>query len=240
MRHADPCGRVLTAGCEAVWTGDPLLPAARRARPTAQRRAPGAHRRHRRGRGRGRLDLPRRRRADGRDGGDASSRGSDGRAAYGEHPAAPQPGRRLRLPGLRVARPGARSPAHRGVLRERRQGRRRGGDQPEARPGVLRDPLGGRPRRADRVLAGQAGSDHRADGAAAGCHPLRADHLGRRLHHDGGPPQPLGQPGPGGVLHVGQDVERGSVRLPALRPRARHQQPARLLQHVPRVVAVPR
>ena len=33
----------------------------------------------------------------------------------------------------------------------------------------------------------------------------------------------------------GQDLQRGGVRLPALRPRLRHQQPARLLQHVPRV-----
>ena len=43
------------------------------------------------------------------------------------------------------------------------------------------------------------------------------------------------QPGPGGLLHLGQDLQRGGVRLPALRPRLRHQQPARLLQHVPRV-----
>ena len=33
----------------------------------------------------------------------------------------------------------------------------------------------------------------------------------------------------------GQDLQRGGVRLPAVRPRLRHQQPARLLEHVPRV-----
>ena len=33
----------------------------------------------------------------------------------------------------------------------------------------------------------------------------------------------------------GPDLERGRVRLPAVRPGVRHQQPARLLEHVPRV-----
>ena len=78
-----------------------------------------------------------------------------------------QPGRRLRLPGLRVARPGPGAPAHRRVLRERRQGGRRGGDPAPGRPrrsspqhpvGELAD--------ADRLLARPAGPAHRADGAA--------------------------------------------------------------------------
>jgi hypothetical protein len=45
----------------------------------------------------------------------------------------------------------------------------------------------------------------------------------------------LDQPRPGDLLHLRQDLQRGRVRLPALRPGLRHQQPARLLQHVPRV-----
>ena len=43
------------------------------------------------------------------------------------------------------------------------------------------------------------------------------------------------QPGRGDLLHLRQDLQRGGVRLPAVRARVRHQQPARLLQHVPRV-----
>ena len=43
------------------------------------------------------------------------------------------------------------------------------------------------------------------------------------------------QPGRGGLLHLRQDLQRGGVPLPAVRPRLRHQQPARLLEHVPRV-----
>ena len=44
-----------------------------------------------------------------------------------------------------------------------------------------------------------------------------------------------GQPGRGDLLHLRPDVQRGGVRVPAVRPGVRHQQPARLLQHVPRV-----
>ena len=69
--------------------------------------------------------------------------------------------------------PDAGPPARRRVLRERRQGGRRGGDPPAARPRVLRHPLRRGPRRAHRVLAGQAGPAHRADGPAPGRHPLR-------------------------------------------------------------------
>ena len=42
-------------------------------------------------------------------------------------------------------------------------------------------------------------------------------------------------PGPGRVLHLGPRLQRGRVRLPAVRPRLRHEQHARLLEHVPRV-----
>ncbi len=39
----------------------------------------------------------------------------------------------------------------------------------------------------------------------------------------------------GGLLHVGSHDQRGGVPLPALRAPVRHEQPARLLEHVPRV-----
>ncbi len=56
-----------------------------------------------------------------------------------------------------------------------------------------------------------------------GLRPRRVDAAGAR------------QPRPGDLLHLGQDLERGRVHLPAPRPRLRHQQPAGLLEHVPRV-----
>ena len=45
----------------------------------------------------------------------------------------------------------------------------------------------------------------------------------------------LDSPGRGDLLHLRPHLQRGRVRLPAVRPRVRHQQPAGLLQHVPRV-----
>ena len=45
----------------------------------------------------------------------------------------------------------------------------------------------------------------------------------------------LAEPGRGPLLHLRSDLQRGRVRLPAVHPGVRHQQPARLLQHVPRV-----
>ena len=48
-------------------------------------------------------------------------------------------------------------------------------------------------------------------------------------------PARAGQPRRGDLLHLRQDLQRGGVRLPAVRARLRHQQPARLLEHVPRV-----
>ena len=90
---------------------------------------------------------------------------------------------RIRLPRLRVAR-GARRPQVRRVLRERRQGGRRGGDQARRHPGVLRQALDRRPRRPARVLAVSAGQAHPSDGAAPRRRPLPPDRLGRRLPPD--------------------------------------------------------
>ena len=66
-------------------------------------------------------------------------------------------------------------------------------------------------------------------------HALRADRWDEAFELIGETLRGLDEPGRGDLLHLGQDLQRGGVRLPALRPRLRHQQPARLLQHVPRV-----
>ena len=68
-----------------------------------------------------------------------------------------------------------------------------------------------------------------------GRHPLRADRLGRGLRADRRRAARAGQPGRGDLLHLRPGLQRGGLRLPAVRPRLRHQQPARLLEHVPRV-----
>ena len=70
---------------------------------------------------------------------------------------------------------------------------------------------------------------------AAGADPLHADRLGRGVPAGRRPAQGAAGPEPGRVLHQRPGLQRGGVRLPAARPQARHQQPARLLQHVPRV-----
>ena len=69
-----------------------------------------------------------------------------------------------------------------------------------------------------------AGSDHYEPISWADAFRLVADRLTRpRLAR------------PGRVLHERPDGQRDGVRLPAVRARVRHQQPARLLEHVPRV-----
>ena len=64
---------------------------------------------------------------------------------------------------------------------------------------------------------------------------LRADLLGRRVRADRRDAPRARLARRGDLLHLGQDLQRGGVRLPAVRPRLRHQQPAGLLEHVPRV-----
>ena len=69
-----------------------------------------------------------------------------------------------------------------------------------------------------------AGADHYEPIDWEGAFALIAE----RLHA-------LPNPGCGGVLHLGPHVQRGRLPLPADGAPLRHQQPARLLQHVPRV-----
>lgn len=110
---------------------------------------------------------------------------ADGTGPHGPHPPQGQPEGRLRLPRLRLAR--GRRAAHRGVLRERRQGRRRGGHAAPGHPGVLRRAPAVRPRRPQRLLAGPAGPHHPPGVPAGGRRPLRADRLGAGvLDHRGG------------------------------------------------------
>lgn len=185
----------------------------RRSRPQARRRRPARDRAH-----------PEDRAA------------ADGRRPHRAHPAQGQPEGRLRLPGLRLAR--GRQAAHRRVLRERRQGGRRGGHAAPGHPGVLRRAPARRPGHALRVLAGPAGPDHAPDVPAGGRRPVQGGQLGAGLrdHRRGADGPRLPRRGP--LLHLGPHQQRGRVPLPAVRPRVRHQQPARLLQHVPRVLGL--
>ena len=110
----------------------------------------------------------------------------DGREAHRADPAQAQPGRRLRLHELRVARPGRRPPAHRRVLRERRQGRRRGGHHATgSTPEFFAEHSIAELRRAaPSYWLGQQGRITHPMVKRAGRHPLRADRVGRRLRAD--------------------------------------------------------
>ena len=116
----------------------------------------------------------------------------------------------------------------------RRSPRRR--PRAPGRPGLLRP---ARPRRAGAsrpsYWLGQQGRITEPMVLRARRHALRADPLGRRVHAWSPTAQRPRTARRGGLLHLRPDVQRGRLRLPALRPRVRHQQPARLLQHVPRV-----
>ena len=97
-------------------------------------------------------------------------------------------------------------PGHRhdrGVLRERRQGRGRGGHQG---PGDARSssPRTASPTstRHSRVLARPAGPDHPPDGQAARRHALRADRLGRGVRAGRRRAEGARQPGRGHLLHL--------------------------------------
>ena len=160
---------------------------------------------------------------------------ADGRPA--QHPDAPagQPEGRLRLPRVRVARGG--QAAHRGVLRERREGRRRGGDDPPGRrrsssPSTRIDELRG----ARRLVARPAGPADASDDPRRGCDALPSDLVGRRAARGRRRAAGPRRPERGDLLHLGPHLERGGVPLPAAGARVRHEQPAGLLEHVPRVV----
>ncbi len=160
-------------------------------------------------------------------------RRADGLAQGRPHPAAPQPARRLRLPRVRLARTAPH--VARRVLRERGQGRRRGGHRSADHAGVLRRALDRVARRRDRLLARSAGPPDDADAPSAGRDALRADRLGRRDRPHRRRARHAGVAAPRRVLHVGAHEQRGRLRVPADGAGARHQQPPGLLEHVPRV-----
>ena len=178
---------------------------------------------------------PRRRGEGGRDL-DEAVVGPDGSAANGQDPAAgstrPRASTARAAPGPTRGRP----PAHGRVLRERRQGGLGGGDQDPGHPGLLRPAQHRRARCPVRALARSAGPDHppddQAPGGRATTPPISWDDA------FGSSPTELngaGRPGRGDLLHLRPDLQRGGLRVPAVHPGVRHQQPARLLQHVPRV-----
>ncbi len=73
--------------------------------------------------------------------------------------------------------------------------------------------------------------------------PAGEDHY-KPVSWDGGVPDHRGQaqgpglPRRGCLLHQRPHLQRGGVPLPAVGPRLRHQQPAGLLQHVPRILGL--
>ncbi len=92
------------------------------------------------------------------------------------------------------------------------------------------------PRLAQRLLAGPAGAPDAPHVPARRRGPLRTGLLGARLRHRRRGDQGALVARRGRLLHLGPHQQRGGVPLPAVRPRAGHEQPARLLEHVPRVL----
>ena len=128
-------------------------------------------------------------------------------------------------------------PARRRVLRERRQGGRRGGHHGPGDPGVLRRAQHRRPGQArpSTGWASRAGSPIRWS-SGPGADALRADRLGRGVRADRRPScNALASPDEAIFYTSGRASNESGLRLPAVRPGVRHQQPARLLEHVPRV-----
>ena len=89
--------------------------------------------------------------------------------------------------------------------------------------------------REDGVLAGQPGQAQRTGGHPGGGDALLADLLGGCLRADRRA-HPGQHAGPLRLLHLGPHGQRDRVHVPAVRPVPGHQQPAGLLQHVPRVL----
>ena len=126
----------------------------------------------------------------------------------------------------------SRAPARH--LRERRQARHVGASACEGRPRVLRPPHRQRAGRVERLRPRGGGTARRAAELQPCKRQVRADLLGghvraRRRHAAG-----AAEPAPGLILHLRAAQQRGDLPLPALGARVRHEQPAGLLEHVPR------
>ena len=99
----------------------------------------------------------------------------------------------------------------------------------------LRQPSDLRNAQAARRLAGRAGPHHASDDSPQRLRPLRADLVGRRLRTDRTRAALARLSRRGGLLHLGPRQQRGGLPVRPLRPAVRHQQSARLLEHVPRI-----
>ena len=142
-------------------------------------------------------------------------------------------GRRLRLSGLRLAgRPDGPAPRH---LRERHQARHLG---------ARRAPKADREFFAAHTVSELAGwSDYDLEAVGRLAEPMSYDPATDKyvpISWDdafalvGDTLRGAGEPAPGGVLHLRAAQQRGDLPLPALGARVRHEQPAGLLEHVPR------
>ena len=122
------------------------------------------------------------------------------------------------------------------VLRTGCQGRDVGGHAGGHCLRVLGGAPGQRTAATARILARNAGPPDGAGLQAGRGGLLPAGELGRGLRDRWRQAKGPFQPGPGRVLHQRPDVQRGRVPVPAVRAGLRDQQPAGLLQHVPRVL----
>ena len=148
-----------------------------------------------------------------------------------------EPGRRLRLPRLRVARARRSRPLARRVLRERRQGRRRRGDHaPRRRPTSSAN--GRSPSSSSSPTTGSKprGGSTQPMVLRRGGRPLRADRLGRRVRADRRAScSALASPDEAIFYTSGRTSNEAAFLYQLFVRAVRHQQPARLLEHVPRV-----
>ena len=166
---------------------------------------------------------------------DEAGAGAHGRGPDPEDPAGAEPEGRVRLHELRLAGPGP--PQDVRVLRKRGQGRHLGSNPGGGRQRISgpRHPVSELRQRSEYWLGMQgrltepvykpAGEDHYRPVSWEQAFGILADKL-----------KSLPDPGPGRLLHQRPHLQRGRVPVPAVRPGFRHQQPSRLLQHVPRVL----
>ena len=142
------------------------------------------------------------------------------------------PERRLRLSRLCVA--GRSVGAQARHLRERRQACHVGASACEGRPRVLRRPHRQRAGRVERLRPRGGGTARRASELQPCKRQVRADLLEERLRARRRQAAGAREPAPGVILHLRAAQQRSDLPLPALGARVRHEQPAGLLEHVPR------
>ena len=158
----------------------------------------------------------------------------DGPAPRGPHAAAPEPDGGLRLPGLRLARAAQDRHGSSSARTAPRPSPRRPRSGGSTAPFFAEHPVSDLAERSDHWLGQQgrltepmhrpAGADHYEPISWDDAFGLVAGELnGARVAR------------PGRLLHVGPHEQRGRVPVPAVRAGVRHEQPAGLLEHVPRV-----